>query len=434
LKLASPNDNLFGLSEGRSLLNGQVTRDLARSEEILSLLQHPESCDRWDLVRELHSLGERHTSADGGEVVYSYRLCQEALRSPFFVKGGVHVSSTSSTFTDAQREQLRAEAAPEPGFLSSLDDPDHARLRRLVSLAFSARAVEQYRESVRIALDHALSAVDPHASVNLVDAVCRPIPQYVIGQLVGVPLPDREAFADLARRNSAGQDPATDFDVHLDSVRARRIMFDYIAGVVSAERRQPSKTPLGQLVSFQHEGGEITDDELITMVTLLYTAGFRTTVMMLANGTVELLKNPEAAQAIRSDITAVRAVTDEVLRYEPPTMSVANLAADGAELGGVAIAAGTRVTALIGAANRDPRAFADPDLFDVARLRDRAPMTFGLGAHYCLGAALTKIEGDEYFAELTARFPRMQLVEDPRRAPSFRFNTYDEVRVILDPR
>ena len=403
----------------------------AQRERVLSLLQRPDGQnDRWALISELHSLGERHRSADGSEVVFSYRLCQEALKSPSFVKGGVHVSSVSAKFTEAQRAQLRRETVPEPGFLSALDDPDHSRLRRLVTLAFSARAVEQFRESTRIALNQALRALDPREPI---DAVCRLIPQQVIGQLVGVALQDREAFAELARRNSAGLDPTTDFEVHLDSVRARRAMYNYIVGVIDVERRRPSPTPLGQLVTFQQDGGDVTDDELITLVTMLYTAGFRTTVMMLVNGTVELIRNPQVAQTVRSDAAVARTVTDEILRFEPPVMSVANVATAGAELDGSAVAAGTRLTALIGAANRDPRVFTDPDVLDCGRPRDRQPMTFGIGAHYCLGAALTKIEGDVYFTEMISRFPRMRLVEQPRRAPSFRYNTYDEVYVVLDP-
>jgi cytochrome P450 len=406
----------------------------ARRGQILSLLQDPESArGRWRLVAELHTLGERHRFADGAEIVYSYRLCQAALRSPLFVKSGEHVSSASSTFTESQRRQIRSESPPDPGKLSALDDPDHSRLRRLVTMAFSARAVEIYRETARDAFNQALSLVDPRKPIDLVASLCQPIPQHVIGQLVGVALPDREAFAELARRNSAGMDPNTDFETHLDSARARQIMFGYIGDVIQAERRSPTQTSLGRLVTLQQASGGISDDELISLVLLLYTAGFRTTVMMLVNGTVELLVNSKAAKSIRSDPGLMRAAADEFLRHEPPVMSVANIAADGAEIDGTPLVPGSRVTALIGAANRDPRVFADPDVFDLGRPRDPQPMSFGFGAHYCLGAALTRIEAEVYFAEITSRFPRMRLVEEPRRVTSFRYNTYGNVAVVLDP-
>ena len=369
---------------------------------------------------------------DGRSFVYGYRQCTAVLRSPDFLKQGEHTSSVPSRVTAEQAEVLRRERPDAPGMLSSIDDPAHSRLRRLVSLVFTPRRLEAYASLISRTLDGLLAGLDPAEPIDLVSTVNSQIPSQVVGELIGLPLPDRDYFARLAGLQSLGRDPAASFADHLTAVRARREMYDYVGELIDAERPDPRDTPVGRLVRQQQDGG-ISRAELVSLVATVYSAGFGTTVRMLGNGLVALLRHPDQAGWLREHPQRVRQVTDELLRYDTPVMTVAYYAGEGATLAGRPLEPGSLCTVILGAANHDPRVFEAPDVLDVSRPRSDSPLSFGHGTHYCIGAALARLEGDVVYSEMLRRHPRMELAGEPVRQDTFRARAFSEIPVVLEP-
>jgi cytochrome P450 len=385
-------------------------------------------------LADLVAKADFHVAPTGECYVYGYELCREMLRTPLLYKGGQHVSSVPAHLSQEQRQVLAAAAPPDPGMLTSLDDPDHARLRRFVSRAFAPNSVRHYRASTRQAMERALSRLRRDEPVDLVAGLCEQVPSQVIGELIGVPLPDRDRFLAMAKIQAVGRNPGATFEEHLAALRARTQMFEYVAAMIERERAHPDpSTPLGTLIVLEREEGRITTEELISLVALMYSAGFGTTQRLLGNALVLLMQHPDQAAALRADPALARQATEECGRVGAPVMDVGYWVGPGTTVGGQQLEAGKRCTMVLGAANRDPYAFDDPLVFDIGRTRRNLPLSFGSGIHYCLGVALTKVEVDVVLPEMMTRFPRMALVEEPELARSFRSREHVRIPVVLEP-
>jgi len=388
--------------------------------------------DPYPFLAELLARDQSCVLDDGRSFVYGYRQCTEVLRSLDFLKHGEHASSVPSNVTPEQAEILRRERPDAPGMLSSIDDPAHSRLRRLVSLVFTPRRLEPYASLISRTLDGVLAGLDPSEPIDLVSTVNSQIPSQVVGQLIGLPLPDRAHFARLAGLQSLGRDPHASFADHLTAVRARREMYDYVGGLIDAARSCSNDTPVGCLVRHQQDG-EISRAELVSLVATVYSAGFGTTVRMLGNGMVALLRHPDQAAWLRQHPHLSRQVTDELLRYDTPVMTVAYYAGDSAALADEPLEPASLCTVVLGAANHDPRVFEDPDVLDVTRPRSNGPLSFGYGTHYCIGASLARLEGDVVYSEMVRRYPRMEFAGEPVRQNTFRARAFSEIPVVLEP-
>ena len=417
------------------MTEGAATVAASSHDELLDAAMYS-AAGRRDPYVFLHELVGRnafYVRDDGRSFVFGYRECVAALRSKSFLKHGEHASSTSSTFTPEQENTLGCERPDAAGMLSSIDDPDHVRLRRLVSLVFTPKEIGQYVELITATLDEQLALLERHEPVDLVTTLHSQIPSQVVGHLIGLPLPDRDLFARLAALQSLGRDPDATFEVQLIAVRARREMYEYVADLIENERSDPGDTPVGRLIRLEQHGEQISHSELISLVATVYSAGYGTTVRMLGNGAVALLSNPNQASFLRSNPEHTRRVTDELLRYDTPVMTVGYFADDSATIGDTRLEPGSLCTIIIGAANHDPRAFEAPDMLDVTLQRSESPLSFGFGIHYCLGQALARLEGDIVFSEMTRRFPKMVLAEEPERQDTFRARAFTRIPVVLEP-
>ncbi len=293
----------------------------------------------------------------------------------------------------------------------TMNPPDHTRLRRLVSSTFTARRVQALRPAIEAIVDDLLDRMV--GEVDFVDAFAFPLPVNVIGELLGVPEPDRAQFQTLIRDWSQILEIITP-EVLAVADPAAATVRAYLAELVSLRRREPGPDLISALVAAEEEGDRLTGDELLTMAALLFAAGFETTTNLLANGIVAVLGNPAQAGLMHRDpVTAV----EELLRFDTPVQLVSRVAYEPVELGGVTVDAGERVVAYIGAGNRDPERFADPDRLDLAR-GDCAPLSFGGGIHYCLGAPLARLEAQIAFPALLRRFPHIELAGTPERRDS----------------
>jgi cytochrome P450 len=314
---------------------------------------------------------------------------------------------------DPSREALGA----TPPFLI-LDPPDHTRLRGLVSRAFTPKVVEGLRPHVQEIVDGLLDAVIAKGTFDVIADLAYPLPITVICQLLGVPPEDRTTFQQWSRELSRGLDP--DDVLPPEAIEARRqagnAFADYFRARIAERRKQSADDLLSDLIAAEEAGDKLTEAELVSNCIFLLAAGHETTVNLLGNGTLALLRHPDQVALLRDDLSRARGTVEEVLRYDAPVQYASRIAMEEIELRGATIERGTQAVVLIGSANRDPEAFDGPDRFDITRVESRH-LAFGLGVHFCLGAPLARLEGEVAFATLARRLSGLHLLTD---APEYK--------------
>jgi cytochrome P450 len=303
--------------------------------------------------------------------------------------------------------------------------PDHTRLRRLVSGTFTARRVQALRPAIEAMVDDLLDGLD--GAVDFVDAFAFPLPVNVIGELLGVPAQDRAQFQGLVRDWTQVLE-VVDADVLRTADPAAATIRDYLAGLAAQRRRDPGADLLSALVAAEDAGDQLTEDELLTTAALLFAAGFETTTNLLGNGLVALLRNPDLLAQLRERPDLTASAVEELLRYDSPVQIVSRLVLAPVEIAGVPIEAGERVVAYLGAGNRDPRRFPEPDRLVLDR-QDNAPLSFGGGIHYCLGAPLARLEAQIALPALVSRFPKLALDGAPQRRDSLSIRGYTSLPI-----
>ena len=365
--------------------------------------------DPYPRYARLRELAPIHRSALGFWVLTRYDDCQSVLRDPRFGKGDRRERREAmfslSEEAAAALEDLRSRA---PSMLM-LDPPDHTRLRGLVSKAFTPRTVERMRPHIERLLDDLLDGIDPGAGpCDVMQAVAFPLPVTVIGELLGVPPADRARFQPLVRASTALLELTVDTEQLLAAAAAGQEMGEYFSGLLADRRRKPGDDLLSELLAVSEGGDTLSEGELISTAILLFGAGFETTTNLIGNGLLALLRHPSELARLRSDPGLIRSAVDELLRFDSPVQLDGRMAAEDVTVAGTAIADGDFVVTLLGACNRDPSHFPDPDRLDLGR-DDGPPLSFGSGIHYCLGAALARVEGQVVFDRLLERFPHMEL-------------------------
>ena len=306
--------------------------------------------------------------------------------------------------------------------VQSRNDPDHARLRRVIGGAFSARRMADYRALVeRMAprmFDRRADEGRDGGRLDLMDLLACPLPAAVIGELLGVPEAEREQFRSL------GGDFFNVLELHHDAAAVQRAraaaadMLEYLTGVIAQHRRAPRRGLVTELIQ-ACDAGLLAADEMLGLLLFLFPAGSRTTTALIGNATQELLENPAEANALRGDASRAAAVVEESLRHEAPSQIVPRQTVAAYTVGGVEIPAGELLICLTGAANRDPEQYHDPDRFLPGRPGGRA-LSFGGGLHYCMGAALSRMEATVVLPLLLRRFPRLALAGEPVRQRAMR--------------
>jgi cytochrome P450 len=246
------------------------------------------------------------------------------------------------------------------------------------------------------------------------------VPVQIISELLGVPPEDHERFKGWSRDLARGLDP--DFILPPEVVEKRKAAIDafsaYFLELIAERRRVPEDDLLSALVAAEDAGDRLTERELLSTCTLLLVAGHETTVNLIANGALALLRHPDELGRLRDDPSIARTAVEELLRFDPPVQLTARVALEDMEIGGQTLAKGTSAILLLGSANRDEAAFAEPDQLDVGRT-DNHHLAFGFGTHFCLGAPLARLEGEVALTTLVRRFPDLALATD---APRYKEN------------
>jgi cytochrome P450 len=372
--------------------------------------------DPYPVYARLREENPVHPSALGGLVVTRHADCLHVLRHP-----AASSDERNSDLFRAMQEagEVDEELVDARPFLF-LDPPDHTRLRRLVTKAFTPRTIERLRPRVEELVDDLLDARAGTGSIELVEDFAYLVPVQIISELLGVPPEDHERFKGWSRDLARGLDP--DFILPPEVVEKRKEAIDafsaYFLELIAERRRAPQDDLLSALVAAEDAGDRLTERELLSTCTLLLVAGHETTVNLIANGTLALLRHPDELRRLRDDPSMARTAVEEVLRFDPPVQLTARVALEDMEIGGQTLAKGTSAILLLGSANRDEAAFAEPDQLDVGRT-DNHHLAFGFGTHFCLGAPLARLEGEVALTTLVRRFPDLALATD---APRYKEN------------
>lgn len=289
--------------------------------------------------------------------------------------------------------------------------PDHTRLRGLVSKAFTARAVEAMRPRIREIVGELLAHVRSSSAMDLIADLAYPLPAMVIAEMLGVPPQDRDRFRLWSRDLAPTIDPMI-LPEQIDRAAAAIDQFgDYFGHLIAKRRAEPKTDLLSAMIAAEEHGDKLSLEELIANAMLLLNAGHETTTNLIGNGTLALLRNPAELDRLREDPALAPSAIEELLRYDSPVQMTGRRAKVERNVGGVRIEAGAQVIVLIGAANRDPDHFANPDRLDVGR-SGNDHLSFGGGAHYCLGASLARAEGQIAIGALATQFPDLRLAKE----------------------
>ncbi len=293
-----------------------------------------------------------------------------------------------------------------------LDPPDHTRLRGLVSKAFTPRAVRELGPRIQELVDELLDAAAGRGRIDLISDFAFPLPVIVIAEMLGVPAQDRERFREWSDDIALSVNPLLNSEQIERVQQATEELFEYFEGIIEQRRQAPQNDMISALLAAEEEGDRLTHEELLSTLMLLLVAGNETTRNLIGNGMLALLKNPAQLQRLREHPELLDSAINELLRYDSPVQMDARNAIDDVEIGGKRIAAGQRILAIVGAANRDPQIFANPDELDIGR-DEISHLSFGRGIHYCLGSPLAILEGRIAFSSLLDRYSSIRLASEP---------------------
>jgi cytochrome P450 len=393
-----------------------LSRAARRGDLVGRLLREPgPRMDPYPLYEALRARGPL-TPSSLGMVTTSHAVATEVLRSGAFGVGWDR--STAPRWLQwglRLTDEPDASGVAEPPSMLVVDPPDHTRYRRLVSRAFTPRATAAFEPLVQATADRLLDQLgDRGGPVDLVAGYAAQLPVLVIAEMLGVPVDRREDFLRWGGAAAATLDPGLPFPRYAAAERALREMHGFLRGHFDRLRRHPGDDLVSQLVGLAGEEA-LTERELHATVMLLLGAGFETTVNLLGNAVVLLDGHRDQWDALVADPAGWPGAVEEVLRHDSPVQITGRSATADVQVAGRDLPAGTRVTLLLGAANRDPALFDEPARFDVTRSNAREHLAFSGGVHYCLGAGLARLEAVVGLRTLAERFPGLRVAGTPAR-------------------
>lgn len=375
--------------------------DGAPSALTLYNLVRPEIlADPYPLYHQLRSSDPVHWDPSlGSWVLTRYADVASALQD-------ARLSAQRVAWTGEPHEPLSRALSKQMLFL---DPPDHTRLRRLVHKSFTPRMVESMRPRIEQRVNELLDAAQNAGRMDVIHDLASPLPITVIAEMLGVPVEERRQLKNWSNDFAAliGTLSLTE-DRVLQARQSTMMMTDYLSEVVRERRQSPRDDLLSALIAAEEQGDALSAEELVLNSVLLLVAGHETTTNLIGNGLLALLRHPEERRRLLEEPALIGSAVEELLRYDSPVQFTDRIARESLEIGGQRIEPGQTVTMVLAAANRDPAQFPEPDRLDLGR-RENRHVAFGHGIHFCLGAALARLEGQIGIQTLLSRFPGLRL-------------------------
>jgi len=379
---------------------------MATDEALFNPLTPEFHADPYPFYHRMRETDPVHLSPLGLWVLTRYEDCVTSLRDPRFGRDGFEAILSAQYGEESETGRL-------PRSMLFRDPPDHTRLRALVNRAFTPRVIEGMRGQIQAVVDRLLDRVERHGHMDVIADLAYPLPVTVICDMLGVPEGDHEQMkdwsSDIIRSLDAIGIPSDDSVVERGRV-GRRGIAEYFRALLPERRRHPRADLLSSLIAVEEQGDRLTEGELLATCVLLFIAGHETTVNLIGNGLLALLRHPGELVRLRAEPGLIGSAVEELLRFDSPVQRTARIASVDAEVGGQPMPKGTMVITALGAANRDPAQFSDPDVLDVTR-KDPRHISFGFGIHFCLGAPLARVEGQLALGTLLRRMPKLALAE-----------------------
>ena len=413
-------------------MTGHDTTGCQRADEVLHrLLATPEGqADPYPLYHALRQLAPLHRSAlDGVWYASSFAACREILGHPHCGKGARITVRRHGVAEDRLRMVERRRRRPS---MITANPPEHARLRGVAKGAFIPPRLEDLRRRVACLVDHRLERLAALGEADLMAELAYPLPVTVIGELLGIPEEDRDRLRPLVIALATSDEPDSPPDAIRRAEAASDELEAYLTDLTASRRSRPTSDLLTILVA-QRDAGVLDGQELYSTVLLLFVAGFLTTASLVGNGLLALFRHPQEMTRLWRDPDLVAPAVEEMLRYDSPVQLIHRQVMEDIEVGGLRLRQGETILTLLGAANRDPARFPEPDRFDLGR-QGKDHLAFAWGLHFCLGARLARMEAQLILAGLRERFSSLDLAEKPPRRPGLAFRSVDSLLIRLTPR
>ena len=389
--------------------------DMDPDDIVLALVDSPPPVDPYPLYRRLHEIAPSWPSIIGMRFLSRYDDCYEALRSPV-----LHMAIADTMAKSDPRYADSAYLQSVEHMLVFTNPPKHTRLRKLVSRAFTTRTVETLRGRIEELVNGHIDRMAEQGTCDLIAGLAGVLPSQVICEMLGVPLDDQPMIERWTDDVAGTVKPVIPDDA-LKIADGTIVEFHaYLRELVAARRADPRADLLSALVAAEDDSAALDDDELISFCVTLLGAGTETTTNLIGVGTLALLQNPDQLRKLQDDPSLIGPTVEELLRFEPPVqMAFPRVATADTTIGGEEIVENELIAVLLGAANHDPAVFVEPDQLRIDRPQDKPSLAFGSGAHYCIGAALARLEGEIALQRLLIdRFPGLELATTS--APSWR--------------
>jgi cytochrome P450 len=390
---------------------------------LLSVFMTPEGkADPYPAYAKVREATNMHQSSMGVGVLTRYQDCYEVLRDNRFGRGEQQLDTSMFGISEEEFRERFPRFTQRTESMLGLDPPDHTRIRGLVAKAFTPRAIEGLRPRIQRLTDELLDQLE--GEVDVIPDLALKLPITVIGEMLGVPQEDHAVLLPSIRVviRSLGPTIPGGLEGFSEIYEASNVIDDYFKDLVSHKRGHPEADMLTELIHVEEAGDMLSEAELLATIMLLFVAGYETTTNLIGNGLQALLLHPDQLRRLRDDRSFLKSAVDEMLRYDSPVQLTGRaVLADGVTVAGRELAKGDQLITLLGSANRDPRAFTDPDTFDISR-SGPAPLSFSAGIHYCLGASLARTEGQVVFGSLVDQYRDIEPAWSAESPPRYRDN------------
>lgn len=398
--------------------------DPEAAQLFFAIMSDPMNDDPYTSYHRLREKAPALRLPDGTLVLTRHEDCDAALRHRDLGKTD---DMRGYLLTPVPEEEFTKAMALLQQSMSFANPPEHTRLRQQFGSAFANRHVELMRAGIAARVDELLDELAAKPGANFMTTVARPLPVAIMADLLGLPESDRATVVPRFAEFAAMAEPIVDAGVFARATAAQQALAEYFTELLEHKRQHPAEDLLSRLAAAELDG-----TEKVANILLLFGAGIETTANLLGNGLHALLTHPEEFARLRADPELVPSAVEEILRFDSPVHLDARTALRPLTVAGVELAAGQGVTTVLGAANRDPERFPEPDRFDIGRA-DNAHLSFAAGAHFCLGAHLTRLEAQVFFDRLLARSSSVTLDAAPQRRAGLGLRGFAELPVTLHP-